>query len=157
MKTASSTAFAAFDADPSDLPKALTTLAKLRGIGPATASLLLSCYDPATVPFFADELFLYVHWEERKGVGWDRKIGYTMKEYKALVEKVDMLRDRLNSENGHVVLAVDIEKVAYVLKRVDATGDGHAETVRDEVELERAGSKRKKPEAAPSKRKRRKS
>ncbi|KAK8165964.1 hypothetical protein BC567DRAFT_265556 [Phyllosticta citribraziliensis] len=39
---------------------ALTRLTRLRGIGPATASLLLSIADGgATVPFFADELFVW--------------------------------------------------------------------------------------------------
>ena len=90
----------------------------LRGIGPATASLFLSCYDPVKVPFFSDELYRYLHWEEdARTKGWDRKIGYTMKEYRALFEKLQGLRGRLEKESGKDVKAVDVEKMAYALAK----------------------------------------
>ena len=50
--------FAEFSGDKST--DALKTLTTLRGIGPATASLLLSVYDPDNAPFFSDELFRLV-------------------------------------------------------------------------------------------------
>lgn len=93
----------------------MTALSKLKGIGPATASLLLSCYDPVKVPFFADELYRYLHWEEAKNKGWDRKIKYTIKEYKDLFEKLQNLQERLENESGETPPAIDIEKMAYVL------------------------------------------
>jgi len=108
-------AFATYDADNADYAKSITTLSKMKGIGPATASLLLSCYDPVTVPFFSDELFRYLHWEEAKSKGWDRKINYTAKEYKALFERLQTLRERLEKESKTLVPAIDIEKAAYVL------------------------------------------
>ncbi len=98
-----------------DYGKSITALSKLKGIGPATASLLLSCYDPVKIPFFSDELYRYLHWEEGKSKGWDRKINYTIKEYKSLFERVTELRERLEKESGKTVSAIDIEKAAYVL------------------------------------------
>lgn len=67
------------------------------------------------VPFFSDELYRYLHFEEAKSKGWDRKISYTMKEYKSLFEKLQTLRERLEKENKQQVSAIDIEKMAYVL------------------------------------------
>ena len=98
-----------------DYGKSITVLNKLKGIGPATSSLLLSCYDPFKVPFFSDELYRYVHWEEAKSKGWDRKISYTIKEYRALFERVAELQERLKRDSGKEVSAIDIEKAAYVL------------------------------------------
>ncbi|KAL9099962.1 MAG: hypothetical protein Q9163_004603 [Psora crenata] len=96
--------------------KALTTLTELKGIGPATASLLLSCLDPENVPFFSDELYRYTHFESTgPKQGWDRKIGYTMKEYNELFARVHALKHRLMNESGNSVSALDVEKAAYVL------------------------------------------
>ena len=67
------------------------------------------------VPFFSDELYRYLHFEEASSKGWDRKISYTMKEYKSLFEKLQTLRERLEKENKQQVSAIDIEKMAYVL------------------------------------------
>ncbi|KAG7101276.1 hypothetical protein HYQ44_018937 [Verticillium longisporum] len=44
----------------SDVAKALATLAKLKGIGPATASLLLAVHRPDDVPFFSDEAYYWL-------------------------------------------------------------------------------------------------
>lgn len=117
VRTATKTAFKDYAADNAKFAKSITALSKLKGIGPATASLLLACYDPAKVPFFSDELFRYLHWSDAKSKGWDRKISYTMKEYKDLFEKVQVLRERLEKESGKVVKAIDIEKCAYALAK----------------------------------------
>ena len=95
----------------------MTALSTLKGIGPATASLLLSCYDPVKVPFFADELYRYLLWEEAKNKGWDRKIKYTIKEYKDLFDKLQVLQERLENESGEQVTAIEVEKFAYVLSK----------------------------------------
>ncbi|CAF9934524.1 hypothetical protein IMSHALPRED_009738 [Imshaugia aleurites] len=108
-------AFEIFEANKEDYGKSITALSKLKGIGPATASLLLSCYDPIKVPFFSDELYRYLHWDDAKLKGWDRKINYTTKEYRTLFEKVTELRERLKKDSGKEVSAIDIEKAAYVL------------------------------------------
>ena len=126
------TAFSSYEADNDDFAKSITTLSKLKGIGPATASLLLSCYDPIKVPFFSDELFRWLHWEEAKGKGWDSKINYSMKEYKSLFEKVQELRERLEKANETTVAAINIEKAAYVLGRTAASGSKRALDMEDE-------------------------
>ena len=109
-------AFEQFSKDPkSNTKSALAELTSLKGIGPATASLLLSVYDPVQAPFFSDELFRWVFWDSGKGKGWDRPIKYTPKEYLELFEKVQQMRERLE------IKAVEAEKVAYVLGK-RATG-----------------------------------
>ena len=108
-------AFEIYETDKEDYGKSISVLSKLKGIGPATSSLLLSCYDPVKVPFFSDELYRYLHWEEAKSKGWDRRINYTSKEYKSLCEKVTELRERLEKDSGKKVSPIDIEKAAYVL------------------------------------------
>ncbi|KUI70924.1 hypothetical protein VM1G_06119 [Cytospora mali] len=89
---------------PSDTPAALNVLTKLKGIGPATASLLLAVHDPDNVIFFSDEAF---YWLCRDGKR--ESIKYNAKEYKELSEKARDLTSRLK------VSAVDVERVAYVL------------------------------------------
>ncbi|EME84352.1 uncharacterized protein MYCFIDRAFT_135169 [Pseudocercospora fijiensis CIRAD86] len=87
----------------------LAALTALKGVGPATASLLMSVASPVHVPFFSDELFRWAFYEDAKGKGWDRSIKYTPKEYLELFEKLQQLVNRID------VSAVDAERVAYVL------------------------------------------
>jgi peptidoglycan hydrolase CwlO-like protein len=92
----------------------LKFLAQLRGVGPATASLVLSVLAPDWCPFFSDELYRWCVWDESntgKGRGWKRKIAYTDKQYRVLFNKVLDARERLG------VQAVEMEKVAWVLGR----------------------------------------
>lgn len=108
-----------------NLKDALAILTKLRGVGPATASLLLSVNKPEKAPFFSDQLFQWCFWEDKPGHRWDRKIKYSSKEYCELAAEVDRLRERFDNEHGQAVSAVDIEKVAFVLGGQDlAPGDG---------------------------------
>ncbi len=89
---------------------ALATLTKLRGIGPATASLLLTVHDPERVIFFSDEAFYWLCCG-----GKDSTIKYNNKEYVLLREKATELVERLD------VPATDVEKVAYVLMKQGKT------------------------------------
>lgn len=142
---------------------ALKILTNLKGIGPATASLLLSVAAPDVVPFFSDELFRWCMWDEPGSPGgWQRKIKYNVKEYEMLLEKVDVLIERLG------VRAVDVERVAWVLGKesVDVSADsdgaeeeekaGEDEAEGDEAMKEKAvkkevkkGTKRKASETNP--------
>jgi hypothetical protein len=79
----------------------------LKGIGPATASLLLSVHDCARVPFFSDELYQWIVHDGKKVT-----IKYNMKEYEELVAGIEKLIDRLGVD------ARDAEKVAFVLVKV---------------------------------------
>lgn len=133
----------AFKSVDSDVVKALKTLsASLRGIGPATASLLLSVRRPDKVPFFSDELFRWSQWDmvgkKGEGEGWERKIKYNLNEYKQLLENVRALRERLG------VRAVDAEKVAYVLGKEMANINGQ---IHEDAETEDARVEEKKEEA----------
>jgi hypothetical protein len=101
----------AFALLPADAGGALKALTALKGIGPATASLVLSCANDTT-PFFSDELFRWVMWDEPGGGGWARKIKYTEKEYTAFVEKVGAI---LEKQQG--VTSRELEKIAWVLAR----------------------------------------
>ncbi|KAL7939575.1 hypothetical protein V8C35DRAFT_287036 [Trichoderma chlorosporum] len=89
-----------------DAGSAVRLLSELKGIGPATASLLLSVHDPDNVIFFSDEAFYWLCCEGKKA-----PIKYTPKEYLALRAEADALAKRLG------VSATDIEKVAYVLMK----------------------------------------
>ncbi|KAI9781318.1 MAG: hypothetical protein M1839_006111 [Geoglossum umbratile] len=111
-------AFALYSAKQGDPQPALNVLTRLSGIGPASASLLLSVYDPDNVPFFSDEAFRWVTWEEGKGEGWDRKISYNNKEYAVFVEAVRAVRERLEAESGGKSIAAgDVERVGWVIGR----------------------------------------
>lgn len=89
---------------PADTPAALGVLTKLKGVGPATASLLLAVHDPVNVMFFADEAFYWLCCDGKKD-----PIKYNAKEYKELSEEARTLIERLG------VKAIDVERIAYVL------------------------------------------
>ncbi|POR32765.1 Uncharacterized protein TPAR_07039 [Tolypocladium paradoxum] len=101
-----------------NIPSTLDALTKLRGIGPATASLLLTVHDPSRVIFFSDEAFYWLCCGGSKA-----PVKYTAKEYQSLRDRAAELTERLG------VSATDVEKVAYVLmKRSEAGGKPKAPT-----------------------------
>ncbi|KAK6860182.1 hypothetical protein PG995_003818 [Apiospora arundinis] len=91
-----------------DVTKAVDAIAKLKGIGPATASLLLSVHDPDKVIFFSDEAFYWLCHDAKPG-----PIKYNAKEYRDLNASAQKLAKRLD------VSATDVEKVAFVLMRTN--------------------------------------
>ncbi|KAI1267508.1 DUF1479-domain-containing protein [Xylariaceae sp. FL1019] len=91
-----------------DIPQAVDGISKLKGIGPATASLLLSVHDPDRVIFFSDEAFWWLCSNGQKS-----PIKYNAKEYQQLIAAANEIIKRLG------VGATDVEKVAYVLLRGD--------------------------------------
>lgn len=147
-------AFEAYDKNNEQWDKAVGMMAKgLRGVGPATASLLLNTYDGEKVPFFSDELYRWVMFSEGKGNGWDRKIKYSAKEYQELYRRVEMLRERLGKESDETITSVRVEMVAYVLGRRQIGGAKRKE-IDDEEEDNREGADQEAGEGA-TKRKRR--
>lgn len=102
------------DVDPSmedtHIFNAMNLLQTFKGIGPATASLLLSTLDKDKFPFFGDELFRWVMWDG-KGTPWETKIKYTNTEYMALVPRAREVAKRLG------VGVRDVECAAWVLGR----------------------------------------
>lgn len=104
--------------DSSNPSTAIKSLSRLKGIGPATASLLLAVHYPEQVLFFSDEAY---YWLCNKGQRSSLK--YNMTEY----ERLDTAAGRLIRRLG--VSAMDVEKVAYVLFKeevapVPSTPDG---------------------------------
>ncbi|OAA54978.1 hypothetical protein SPI_08482 [Niveomyces insectorum RCEF 264] len=122
---------------------AVRVLCLLRGIGPATASLLLAVHDPERVVFFGDEVYAWLcggaaHLPPKK---------YNEREYEDVSRRAAALQARLNKsgDGGGDVRAVDIEKVAFVLLKQDSKP---AETAPPppQVKTEKARpAKRKKP------------
>jgi hypothetical protein len=90
----------------SDASKALDILTKLKGIGPATASLLLTVHDPDKVIFFSDEAFYWLCCGGKKA-----PIKYNAKEYQELNSKAQALAQKLG------VKATEVEKAAYVIMK----------------------------------------
>ncbi|KAG4431092.1 hypothetical protein IFR05_013426 [Cadophora sp. M221] len=98
-------AFAAYAKDNKDIATVISKLSTpLKGIGPATASLLLAIHDPQNVVFFSDELFSYLTAEGKKV---DPK--YTTKEFEAMFAEAQTVMSRLKCT------PIELEKVAYVL------------------------------------------
>lgn len=142
----------AFESYRSKAPLAdvLKILKPLKAVGPATATLLLSVFDARTAPFFADELFRYMHLTS-EGRGWDRKIKYDAKEAIELYDDVAALMERLNRDvvaDQHIS-ALDLEKAAYVLGRA-STESGPSPPVTQK----RTAAGENGPEDAPRKSKR---
>lgn len=136
----------------SDAPAAIAILTKLKGIGPATASLLLAVHDPRRVIFFADEAFYWLCCNGKKD-----PIKYNAKEYAMLNERSQALCKRLG------VQAVDVEKVAFVMMRQSESssapdtknvkaGTGKSKDKNDVPKVE-AGGPVKKTKSGPAKRK----
>jgi chromosome segregation ATPase len=64
-------------------------------------------------------------WQNKTGDRWDRKIKYSLKEYRELKAKIDELRDRLGRG------AIEIEKVAYVLGKREVDLANQAQELTD--------------------------
>lgn len=119
---------------------ALTSLTKaLKGVGPATATLLLSVHDPDGTPFFSDELYA---WLVDGAAGPPRsKLKYDAKEYRRLYEAwVEFRRRAIQDKEEGGVRAVDVEKAAFVL--------GHWEFLDGDERRRAAGMERGDEDAA---------
>lgn len=124
-----------------DVRRSVRLLSKLKGVGPATASLILSCYDLDNVPFFSDELYRWLHLDEEEGSSWDLKIKYTPNEYESLYNKAHSIMKDFEFEKGQKITAFDLEKAAYVLgKQVAGSLRGKGK----KSKTEGASSKRQK-------------
>ncbi|KAI1378799.1 hypothetical protein F4677DRAFT_443285 [Hypoxylon crocopeplum] len=118
-----------------DVSQALNKITKLRGVGPATASLLLSVHDPSRVIFFSDEAFYWLCCDGQKS-----PIKYNAKEYQELNAAAQTLVKRLEVD------ATDVEKVAYVLMK-----EGISETQSMNGKQNTSASEVKAAQADPSK------
>jgi hypothetical protein len=78
----------------------------LKGIGPATASLLLAVHDPSNVIFFSDELYSWLLHDGKKV-----SPKYTAKEFEELFSKAKSFMSRVKCT------PIELEKVAFVIIR----------------------------------------
>lgn len=133
-----------------EVKHSLDILTKFKGVGPATASLLISVYSPERLPFFSDELFRWAFWSPNEA--WSKQIKYNLKEYLALLAKVKEFRERFHTKFGRDIGALDIEKVAFTLgKQVpDKSGPFKANTSKSSTTMksETAGKRGKATAAA---------
>jgi ADA HAT complex component 1 len=143
----------ASDSDSDSFAKAsLDALAPLRGVGIATASLILSIVTAAgdgEVPFYSDDSFLWLcagRYPGLQGVkkyikpNGDLNVKYNMNEYRMLWDAMLGLQGRLNADvkEGPRVGLVDVERVAYVLSHFDGVYEG------EEVQGDEQGNKKQK-------------
>ncbi|KAK2627481.1 hypothetical protein QTJ16_003447 [Diplocarpon rosae] len=98
-------AFATYAKNPSDIATVIEKIKEnLKGVGPATASLILAVHDPQNVVFFSDEVFRWLTADGKKV-----KIGYTTKEFETLSTAAKNFMARINCT------PIELEKVAFVL------------------------------------------
>jgi hypothetical protein len=112
VKSTTSAAFTLYSNNTGDIIPVLKKIAELKGVGPATASLILAVHDPENVVFFSDEAFLWLVHDGDKSKKSQMK--YDLKEYQALYDKARVLMAKLS------VTPIDIEKVAYVIGKDSA-------------------------------------
>ena len=141
-------AFAAYGNIRENYTKAIKILCVLKGIGAATASLLLSCYDPVNMPFFSDELYRYALWGDAKHYGWDRNINYNPTSYRDLIEEFEDIQNRLRKKKGKTIKAIDLEKVAYVIAK-EAQQEAAASKNDHLEEIERPPSPKRRKKETP--------
>ena len=111
IKTATTNAFSHHASHSAHVVGTLKKLFEpLKGIGPATASLILSVYDPENVIFFSDEAYYWLCTNGEKSA-----IKYNVKEFEDLHTKTKALMTKLK------VSAIEIEKVAFVIMKENET------------------------------------
>lgn len=115
-----------------DADAALKAITAMKGVGPATAALLLSVHDPDNVIFFSDEAYWWLCCSGQK-----ESIKYNPKEYQALRDATQGLRDRLGAG------AMDIEKVAYVMYKGEPAQEGGSEKETEGVQGPKSSSAEK--------------
>ncbi|CAK7215515.1 hypothetical protein SCUCBS95973_002501 [Sporothrix curviconia] len=86
---------------------AIKVLSAMKGIGPATASLLAAVHFPKECIFFGDEAYAWL----AGGPSHAAPSKYNIKEYEGVARGMVQLLQRLPGEYG----AQDVEQVAYVL------------------------------------------
>lgn len=114
---------------------ALSALTKpLKGVGPATATLLLAICAPDDILYFSDELYAWLVSPHQSSSTNKLKLKYDVKEYRCLFEAWLEFWHSSLSRGLRDVKAVDVEKAAYVLGH----WDGLAPADKKKVFLEEA-------------------
>lgn len=136
---ASEAAFKKLDGGFVNLKAALDELCVLKGVGPATASLLLSVYAPDLAPFMSDEAVQATSTPAAK-------IDYTTQRYLQYANEIKALGTKMNKQatKSSRVSAVDVERALWIraiigVEEIDSgskivtvkEADGDRETCRD--------------------------
>lgn len=141
------TAHPVLDAENAFPQTSMDALKPLRGVGVATASLVLSIATGRSeytqqIPFYSDDMFLWLVVKDYPNPtkstskpkvdskfvrpNGELNVRYTLNEYRELWDACAGLRMRLNKEikekDKGIVSQSDIEKVAYVLRNIDVSG-----------------------------------
>jgi hypothetical protein len=107
IAAATKDAFQYYDEKPEDISGVLKKLSgPLKGIGPATASLLLAVHDPSNIVFFSDELYRWLCADGKKV-----SIKYTPGEFEDLFGKSKSFMSRIKCT------PIELEKAAFVIIR----------------------------------------
>ncbi|KAL5358366.1 hypothetical protein BJX96DRAFT_146411 [Aspergillus floccosus] len=132
---------------PQTAMEALTT--PLRGVGPATASLMLSV-GSGDHPFYSDDTYLWVVCAAgaRRGMvkgNGELNVKYNMREYREFWDKVRELQERLVREGcaHEEVCGENVEKVALVWREEYMREDEEEETERREEKKEEVETKKR--------------
>jgi len=124
-----------------EVRKAMDILCELKGVGPATASLILSLLYPITIPFFSDEATVGV----LAPPGGKKGIKYTAKTYKALYDALDTMSTSIN-QNAPLedpIRRGELERKIWHAFRVNDLAQSKGKRARDEESAEEK-SKRKR-------------
>ncbi|KAG0652296.1 hypothetical protein D0Z07_0899 [Hyphodiscus hymeniophilus] len=105
IKEATGDAFSHYAGNSTDISGTLKKISEpLKGVGPATASLILAVHDPEHVIFFSDEAYRWLCAD-----GGKSSIKYSIKEFDELHDKAKAIMAKLK------VSPIDVEKVAFVI------------------------------------------
>ncbi|KAK0480483.1 hypothetical protein EDD18DRAFT_834008 [Armillaria luteobubalina] len=103
-------------------------LCELKGVGPATASLILSLVYPENIPFFSDEAAVDV----LSPAGGRKGIKYTMKTYKELFDALGDISSSINSNKEQNDTSEDavgrgaVERVIWNTVRLQENTEGQS-------------------------------
>ncbi|KAK0200864.1 hypothetical protein DFS33DRAFT_1355554 [Desarmillaria ectypa] len=108
--------------------ESMNILCELKGVGPATASLILSLVYPEHIPFFSDEATVDV----LSPAGGRKGIKYTMKTYKELFDTLGDIADSVNSNKEQDTASEDtvgrgaVERAIWNAVRLQENGEGQS-------------------------------
>ncbi|KAF8078806.1 hypothetical protein FPV67DRAFT_1466565 [Lyophyllum atratum] len=133
------------DGDWEEVKKAMDVLCELKGVGPATASLILSLLYPSVIPFFSDEATVDV----LAPPGGRKGIKYTAKTYKALYDALDTmtLSINLNAPLEDPIRRGELERIIWHVSRLKDVNENKSKRAREDSEegvQEKPKRKRKK-------------
>ncbi|GLB35968.1 hypothetical protein LshimejAT787_0302560 [Lyophyllum shimeji] len=130
------------DGDWEEVQKAMDILCELKGVGPATASLLLSLLYPRTIPFFSDEATVNL----LAPPGGAKGIKYTAKTYKALYDALDTLMTSINQNapSEDPICRGELERKIWRTFRVEELPQSKGKRARDQENAEEKPKRKRK-------------